>query len=520
MEQLSALDAAFIYLESTRTPMHIGGLYLIDGKEAGDPFSYEALRAHVDSRLPLARTFRQRLVEVPLAMGHPYWVEDPEFDLNLHLLHMGAPRPGGKTELMRLAGDLFARPLSRSRPLWEMAFVDGVDNYPGLSPGSYAIIARVHHAAVDGISGTEIMGALVDPTPETARQLPADDWRPERVPKGVELIAKSYGKIGSKSIDLAKTLGRTLSGAGSLVSRTLEETQERPPLPMTAPRTLLNARVGPHRTFGGIEIGLDRIKAIRQRIPGTTVNDVLLTVCSGALREWLTARDALPKESLVAMVPMSVRSKEKKTAMGNLVRAILVEIGTDVADPHERLVRIRRSASGAKGYGHALPANELMEFVPSETAALASRLYLRMRGSDRHRPLFNLVITNVPGPPVPIYLAGAKVHGHLGTAPVFDGMGLILVIFSLAGRISIGITACRDLMENAAELERQLEDSMAALEEEPDEAIEELVARVARDAGHRRGAPKPGTLDELHEASERLAEAIERLNSADEAGDD
>jgi WS/DGAT/MGAT family acyltransferase len=520
MEQLSALDAAFIYLESTRTPMHIGGVYLIDGKDAGAGFGYEALREHVESRLVLARTFRQRLVEVPLAMGHPYWIEDPDFDLNLHLLHVGVPRPGGKAELMRLAGEIFARPLSRARPLWEMVLVDGLDSYPGLGRGSYAIIARVHHAAVDGVSGAEIMGALVEPTPAASRELPEDRWQPERVPKGVELVAKSYGKIGSKSIDLAKTLGKTISGAGSLVSRTLEETLERPPLPMTAPRTLLNTRVGPHRTFGGVEIGLDRIKAIRQRVPGTTVNDVLLAVCAGALRDWLSNRDALPEEPLVAMVPMSVRSQDKKESMGNLVSAVLVELGTDRADPHERLVRILQSATGAKGYGRALPANELMEFVPSETAALASRLYLRMRGSERHRPFFNLVITNVPGPPVPIYLAGARVHGHLGTAPVFDGMGLILVIFSLAGRVSIGITACRDLMEEAAELEELLERSMAALEEEPSEAIDAIAARVASDRGHRPAKSEPDTLDELHEASERLAEAIGRLNKSIAAAED
>jgi WS/DGAT/MGAT family acyltransferase len=514
MEQLSALDAAFIYLESTRTPMHIGGVYLIDSRHAGEGFGHEALREHLASRLPLARTFRQRLVEVPLAMGHPFWIEDPEFDLNLHLLHLGAPRPGGKVELMQLAGEIFARPLSRSRPLWEMAFVDGVDDYPGLAPGSFALIARVHHAAVDGMSGAEIMGALVDVAPDARREPPADDWTPEPVPAGVELIARSYGKLGTKSVDLAKILGRTLAGAGSLAARTLEQTQKRPPLPMSAPRTPFNVRVGPHRTFGGVELDLERVKEIRKRVPGTTVNDVLLAVCSGALREWLATRDALPEKSLVAMVPMSVRSEEKKGAMGNLVTALLVELATDVSDPHERLLRIQRSAAGSKGYGRALPANELMEFVPSETAALASRLYLSMRGSDHHRPVFNLVITNVPGPPMPIYLAGARVHGHLGTAPVFDGLGLILVIFSLAGRISIGITACRDVVESAGELEELLESSLQALENEPVEAIDEIAARLGGDERHRQRAARKSTLDELHDASERLGDAIARLDSS------
>ncbi len=515
MEQLSALDAAFVYLESPRTPMHIGGVYLIDGATAGPEFGYDRVRAHVESRLGVARTFRQRLVEVPLALGHPYWIEDPDFDLDLHLPRVGVPRPGGKAELMRLAADLFARPLSRRRPLWEMAFVDGIDGYPGLSPGSYALIARVHHAAVDGMSGAEIMGALLDAEPSAHRQLPPDRWRPERVPKGVELVARSYGKLGAKSIDLARILGKALSGAGSLVGRTLEESLERPPLPLTAPRTVLNSRVGRQRSFGGVEFALGRIKEVRRRAPGTTVNDVLLAVCAGALRDWLGARGELPGDPLVAMVPMSVRAEEKKAAMGNRVTALLVELATQVADPHERLLRIHRSATGAKGYGGALPANELMEFVPSETAALASRLYMRMRGSDRHRPFFNLVITNVPGPPVPIYLAGARVHGHVGTAPLYDGMGLILVIFSLAGKVSIGITSCPEVMADVSELETLLERSLEALEAPAAIDLEEVAARIADGKRARRPAARTArgaaTVARLDDATDRLEAAIERL---------
>ncbi len=514
MEQLSALDAAFVYLESPRTPMHIGGVYLFDAAQTGGDFGYDAVRAHVASRLSVARTFRQRLVEVPLSMGHPYWIEDPDFDLDLHLPRIGVPRPGGKDELMRLAADLFSRPLSRQRPLWEMAFVDGIDGYPGMSPGSFALVARVHHAAIDGMSGAEIMGALLDVDPRSRRELPADNWEPERVPAGVELVARSYGKIGSKSIDLAKTLGRTLSGAGSLVTKTLEESLERPPLPMTAPRTTLNSRVGPHRSFGGVDLELERIKRIRERVQGTTVNDVILAICAGALRSWLADRDELPDEPLVAMVPMSVRARDQKAAMGNRVSAMLVELATQIEDPHERLLRIHRSAAGAKGYGRALPANELMEFVPSETAALASRLYLRMRGSDRHKPFFNLVITNVPGPPVPIYLAGARVHGHIGTAPLFDGLGLILVVFSLAGRISIGITACEEVMNEATELERRLEEAVADLEAEPVATLvasEEAEEPKATEESVEAVEPR-STLERLSDVTDRLEAALSRLD--------
>jgi WS/DGAT/MGAT family acyltransferase len=512
MQQLSPLDSAFIYLESERTPMHIGGVYLIDRARAGDAFNLETVREHVRSRLQVARTFRQRLVEVPLALGHPFWIEDPEFDLDRHLPHHTLPEPGGKRELMELATEIFARPLDRERPLWEMAFVEGVDSYAGLSPGSVALIARVHHAAVDGMSGAEIMGALLDPTPEGRPPLPPDPWRPEPVPGGLALAARSYGGLGAKSLGLARTLGRTIGGAGKLVGGALTGRAGGMELPMRAPRTPLNATVTDRRSFGGVDFDLARVKALRSTVPGSTVNDVLLAVCSGALRDWLRAREALPSRSLVAMVPVSVRPHEDSGGqLGNQVSAMLVSLGTDEPDPHRRLAAIRASTSSAKSYGRALPANRLMDFVPSETAALASRVYLSARLAELHRPFFNLVITNVPGPQIPLYLAGAPIHGHVGMAPVFDGMGLILVIFSLHGRISIGITACRRAMPQARELESLLEKSLAALEREPALPLEEMGKKTV--AAKRRS--RVSELAALHAATDRLEAAIARLGSPD-----
>ena len=184
MQQLSPLDSAFIYLESERTPMHIGGVYLIDRASAGEAFGPATVRDHIRSRLQVARTFRQRLVEVPLALGHPFWIEDPEFDLERHLPHHTLPKPGGKREVMQLAAEIFARPLDRDRPLWEMAFVEGLDAYPGLSRGSVALVARVHHAAVDGMSGAEIMGALLDPSPRVAARCRRTRGSRSRFPGG------------------------------------------------------------------------------------------------------------------------------------------------------------------------------------------------------------------------------------------------------------------------------------------------------------------------------------------------
>jgi len=467
MQQLSGLDAAFVYLETPRTPMHIGGTYLIDGKTAGKGFGREAVLEHVQKRLQIARTFRQRLIEVPMGLGHPFWIEDPNFEIERHIPHYGVPAPGGKAELMGLSADLFSRPLNRDRPLWELAFVDSIDNYPGLSRGSFALIGRVHHAAVDGASGAEIMGALLDPAPDWKRDLPPDPWVAERIPTSTELVARTYGKLGGKTLDLARVLTKTVSGAGQLAKQALAERTTPPKLPFNAPGTPFNTAVSSRRVFGGIEIELDRVKRIRNVAEGATVNDVLLAICAGGLRDLLTFQQVLPKKSLVAMCPISVRSEGEQSAMGNRVSAMLVEIGTDISDPAERLRAIRERTVTAKGYSQALPADRLMDFVPSETAALASRLYTRMKVADRHRPFFNLVITNVPGPQIPIYLAGAQVTSHLGTAPVFDGVGMILVLFSYAGRVTIGITADRDLLPDTAPLEEGLLATLDALDPDP-----------------------------------------------------
>jgi len=517
MEQLSALDAAFVYLESPRSPMHVGGVYLVDRARASPDFGHETVRAHIAGRLQLARTFRQRLVEVPLALGHPFWVEDPDFDLLHHLPCRTLEPPGGKRELMALAAEVFEQPLDRARPLWELIFVDGLDSYPGMTPGSMALIGRVHHAAVDGMSGVEIMGALLDPAPDTARPLPPDPWKPERLPGGLELAARSYRKLGAKSIDLARGLRETVRGAGDLLSEvgggSGPGSSVRPTLPLQAPRSPLNRPVSGEQSFGGVDFDLDRIKGVRSRVPGATVNDVVLALCSGALRRWLKDRDELPEKPLVAMVPVSVRTRDEQgtqstKTLGNQVSAMLVDLATELAGPHLRLAAIQRATRGAKGSGMILPANRLMEFVPSETAAMAARLYTRLKVAERHRPFFNLVITNVPGPQIPIYLAGAEVHGHIGMAPIFDGMGLILVVFSLSGRLSIGITACADILPNVGEFESMLEDSLAELEgpsgtgpEDPGDLEEQLARRGRR--------PE---IEALHGASRRLGEAIERLN--------
>lgn len=469
MQQLTGLDASFVYMETARTPMHIGSVYLLDADQSRE-FSYAKFREHIRSRLPLVPVFRRRLVEVPLDLGHPFWINDPEFHLDAHLPRVGCPRPGGKRELMELAAQFFARPLNRTRPLWEIAFVDGIDTYPGISPNSFALISRVHHAAVDGMSGAEIMGSLLDLSSDPRVVEAPDPWAPEQLPSSIELVKRSYGKLASKPRELAGFIRDVAAGSVRLAVARREAKIDPPTLPMRAPRTPLNGVISSRRVFGGVEFELQQIKALRKLLPGATVNDILVTICAGGLRRALARHDLLPEESLIAMVPISVRTRGDATG-GNQVSAMLVELATDEADPLTRLARVHRGSVSSKSYSSALPANRIMDFVPSEIAALAARLYTRMRMVERHKPFFNLVITNVPGPPMPVYFGGARLASVFGTAPVLDGMGLILVIFSQAGRISIGITAAENALSNVTAFEADL-----------DASFQELVELAASDA--------------------------------------
>ncbi len=480
--------------------MHVGGVYFLDASKTGKDFSYEKFYELIESRLHIARIFRQRLVEVPMGMGHPFWIEDPDFDLEVHLPRIGAPRPGGKHELMRLAANLFGKPLNRSRPLWEITFVDGVDDYPGLSEGSFAFISRVHHAAIDGMSGAEIMGALLDAEPNPKPVRYEDDWEPESIPGAAELITRSSAKLRRTPGELVRFVGEVAGGASKLAAATVSrQFKLKPPtLPMRAPRTRLNGIVRAHRSFGGVEFELRRVKDLRRKVPGATVNDVVLAMCSGALRQYLEHHDELPEKELIAMAPISVRDRSKKRAMGNEVSAMLVALATDRADPIERLRRINANTTSSKAYSAAIPANKLIEFVPSAVASQASRLYTRMQVSARHAPFFNLVITNVPGPPIPMYVAGARVHSGFGMAPVFDGLGMLLVVTSMAGKMAISITACRRAVPDVEFFEQCLLASLAELEAAP--ALQEKPARRRRDAS---------VGDDLRSAIAALSEAID-----------
>ncbi|HET8705907.1 MAG TPA: wax ester/triacylglycerol synthase family O-acyltransferase [Pseudomonadales bacterium] len=466
MQQLSGLDSSFIYLETPRTPMNIGGIYIFDGHTPSGLMTYERFKEHIRSRLHVARAFRQRLVDVPMNLDFPYWIDDPDFELDLHLPHVGLPQPGDHQALMKLAADIFSRPLDRARPLWEITFVDGLEKVEGVPKNAFATICKIHHAAVDGVAGEEILSALLDVFPKPRVVEPTDNWNPpDQVPSEIDMIGKTYASALRSPFQFAKLVRKTGRMLGTSIATRLTARFRNPPMILSAPKSCFDATLSAQRVVDGTQLSLERIKRIKNAVPGATVNDVVLAICSGALRKYLLDKEALPENSLVSLAPISIRSLDEKGDAGNRISGMLVSLATDEPDPLARVLRIHESTRGAKEYNKAVEAEKLMDYLPSATFSLAVRLYTRWHLSDKHNPFFNLVTTNVPGPQIPLYLDGSKLLTQIGIAPIFDGMGLSIVIMSYAGNIGIGAISCKTLMPDLPVLISHIETATAELEQ-------------------------------------------------------
>jgi WS/DGAT/MGAT family acyltransferase len=453
MQQLSGQDASFVYLETPHTPMHIGSVGIYDPSTAPDGFvRFKDILEFVQSRLGGARSFRQRLVRLPFDLDHPYWIEDPDFDIEYHIRHIALPKPGDWRQLCIQVARLHSRPLDLSKPLWEFIIVEGLDNIAGLPPGCFALVAKVHHAAIDGMSGVEMSSAIHDLSPDKPNRIPSDGWRPDDLPGVSDLLIKSYFNTLRKPVQFAETLSRGLPGLarlGQSVSKGDVSIQNQ----KLAPKTRLNGKVGPHRVFDAAPFPLADIRAIKNKVEGATVNDAILAVVGGGLRHYLLVKGGLAAESMTAMAPISVRAEGEKAALGNLVSAMVVGLGTHIADPMERLRYVHAEAINSKALTNAVGARTLTDysqFMPAGLSGIAARLYTRLGAANQHAPVFNTVVTNVPGSRVPLYFAGAKMVGMYGLGPIFDSMGLINTIYSYVDTIAISFTADRDMMPDPA----------------------------------------------------------------------
>lgn len=478
MRQLTGLDAQFLALETPRQAGHVGALAILDpSTRPSGRLELADVHNLIAERLPLLPPFRWRLKPVPLGLDYPYWIDDPDFDLEYHVRELALAPPATDEKLAEQVARIFSRPLDRARPLWEAYVIHG------LRDGRVGLLTKIHHSAIDGLSGAEIMGVLLDLSPEGREPQPAAPARPDREPGELEMLTR--GVLGAPrylqrvlqglpstlpnlehtpmfaDIPGATTLGRV---SGRLIrtvrrrqSRVLERTNQPPP------RTSFNGRVSPHRRFAFGQLSLDDVKAIKNQY-ACTVNDVIVSICAGAVRRWLIDHRELPDRPLIAQVPVSVRSDEQRGSYGNRIGMMSVPLWVNEADPVRRLHLTNGALSVAKDRHRALPAQLLQDatqFIPPAVFARAARVTFSLAAT--RRPIWNLVVSNVPGPQFPLYLAGAQLEANYPVSVITDGMGLNITVMSYHGHLDFGIVADRDQMPDVWKLIDWLEDALDEL---------------------------------------------------------
>lgn len=468
MRQMTGADASFLYLETKQAPMHIGSISLYDASGVKGGAGFAEVRQGIADRLHLVRAFRERVVRMPLDLDHPVWIEDPDFNLDYHVHHLSLPRPGNWDALMRLAGRIMSRPLDQSRPLWELFFVEGL-NIRGLPKETFAVILKVHHAAIDGVGGAQLAEALHDTSPRARRPKGAGRrFKPDPVPSEMEMLTRTAGHMLQRPVRIADVVGRTALSVMRMRRTTQDhdaqaeaahatEDAELHKLPgfYEAPRTPLNGHVTQQRAVGSVICKRADAEAARKLVPGATLNDVMLTICGGAFRKYLQRRNELPADSLLVLAPVSIRTAGQSGAGGNRVSAMVMRIGTDIADPVERMRAIHEVGAGSKRVHKAMgkgtvPA--IQEALPGAAAIPLYRLMGQLQTVGGLHPLVNFTITNVPGPKKPLYMGGARLIATCGLGPLFEGVGAIVAIFTYADTVTLTITCAQDMMPDVGDV--------------------------------------------------------------------
>jgi diacylglycerol O-acyltransferase len=468
MRQLTSLDAQFLAIENGRNLGHVSGLSIYDPTTApGGILDSARMCAVLTERLHLLPPFRWRLAEVPLGLDHPYWIEDPDFDIEYHVRELGLPAPGDDRQLAEQVARLHSRALDRARPLWELYVIQG------LKGGHVAVFTKIHHAAVDGMSGTEILSVLLDPTPSGRELPPAPDAQaPPPAPGQLEMLGRGMVGMPLHQLRALRAVPQTLAHLDAIPG-----VQDIPGAPTVAritrrlgrigrpardggmlesprahaPRMVFNGPVSAHRRVAFGTLSLKTVKEIKNA-QGTTVNDVIVAICAGGLRAWLQEHGELPDDPLVAMIPVSVRTPEQRGTFGNRVSTMAVAIPTDLDDPLERLAAAHEALRSAKDAHSAIPATlmqDAAQFVPPAIHARASRVTLRLSARNAVSPIFNVVISNVPGSATPLYSAGARLLANYPVSAVADGMGLNITVLSYEDRLDFAIVADREQVSDA-----------------------------------------------------------------------
>lgn len=471
MKQLSGLDATFLYMETPTTYGHVNGLSIYE-RPSPDFDPYRVVRERFGSLVGHIEPFRRRVVDVPFGLDHPYWIDDPHFDLDYHVREIGLAPPGAADQLAEQVARIIGRPMDRRHPLWEVYVIEG------LGDGRWALLSKTHHATIDGAAGVLMMQMFNQPERDARWPYEPVEWEGEEIPSDTELLKQTVGHLAMNPVKAARLQLRlvrnfaeeagldSLSGVAarsrqvlanavgrSEQSQALDEQLGRISLPtVQAPHTPWNKSIGPHRRFAMRSESLANIKQLKDATGGT-VNDVVMAICAGALREYLLRHDALPDSPLRAMVPVSIRTGDEVDPWTNRVSSIFAELPTDSDDPVERVARCRQAMADAKHQLDLVPADALAEatdFTSPFVASAAVRLVARL--SDRVMLPANVVISNVPGPRHPLYFAGAKLDHYIPVSTIANGMGLNITVHSYEDRLDFGLVADRDLVPDLWDL--------------------------------------------------------------------
>lgn len=464
MQQLSGLDASFLYLETANSPMHIGGLGIYDPATApGGAVGFKQILENTLRRAGRVAAMNNVLVEVPMGLDHPYWKSDGPFDPEFHIRHIALPKPGDWRQLCIQVSRLHARPLDRARPLWEFYIIEGLDNVEGYPPGCFAVVSKMHHAAIDGASGVEISAAIHDLSPDYDTNMHRDPVYKDRRPGNIELLWRSQINTIKTPLRVFEVAKNTVPGFARMVTGLARGKLKRV---TDIPRTRFNSTVSPYRVFDAVEFDLKDLKRIKNAVAGVTLNDVALSICGGGLRRYLDSKGELPEASLAAMAPINVRSRDQEGTAGNQVSQMTVRIGSNIGDPIERLREVNAGTATAKELTNAIGAKTMTDyaqFIPSTLTASAARLSSRLALANRIKPAYNCVITNVPGPQIPLYFTGAKMLSNFALGPPVDGMGLFHGLLSYCGKFNIGVSSCREMMPDPAFYAQCLRESFEEL---------------------------------------------------------
>ena len=441
LQRLSGLDASFLYLETAVQPLHVCSILELDTSTMPGGYTFDRLRDGLALRIKAMPEFREKVADNRFNLDHPVWVEDKDFDVDRHLHRIGLPSPGGRTELSEIAGHIASLPLDRTRPLWEMWVIENIAGTDAQNGGRIAVMTKVHHAAVDGVTGANLMSKLCTTEPDAP---PPDPVEASGQGSDLEIAVSGAVRFAARPLKLANVVPTTVSSVIDTVRRARNGSAMAPPF--AAPRSVFNANVTAHRNVAFAQLDLEDIKTVKNHF-GVKVNDVVMALVSGVLRKFLLDRGELPENSLVAMVPVSVHDKSDRPGR-NQVSGMFSRLETSIEDPAKRLMAIAEANSVAKQHSSAIAATLLQDWTQFAAPAVfgtAMRVYASSRLSGA-RPVHNLVVSNVPGPQVPLFLLGCEVKAMYPLGPIFHGSGLNMTVMSLSGNLDVGIVSCPELL--------------------------------------------------------------------------